>query len=264
MAEAILWHIEVSHYNEKARWALDYKHVPHERRAPPPGLHMAIAMWLTRGDCKTFPVLELDGERIGDSTKIIEALERRYPEPPLYPEDPEERGRALELEDFVDEELAPHVRLLAWHEAIKDRDTFDRFAARMLPDRLQDRAGRLAGSYASAFLRARYGVADPQAADLAKRKIEAALDRIEAELDGGEYLVGDGFSVADLTGASILYPVFRPPEGPRIPFDAPVPLQRYFDSLADRPAIEWAREMFRRHRGTSAATGSRGLAAASV
>jgi glutathione S-transferase len=264
MAEAILWHIEVSHYNEKARWALDYKRVPHERRAPPPGLHMAIAMWLTRGQCKTSPVLELDGKGIGDSTKIIEALERRYPEPPLYPEDPEERSRALELEDFIDEELAPHVRLLVFHEAIKDRDAFDRFAAMMLPHRLRERGARLAGSYASAFLRARYGVADPQAADLAKRKIEAALDRIEAELDAGEYLVGDGFSVADLTGASILYPVFRPPEGPHIPFDYPEPLRRYFDSLADRPAIEWAREMFRRHRGTSAATRSSGLAAATA
>ena len=33
----VLWHIEVSHYNEKARWALDHKGIEHERRAPPPG-----------------------------------------------------------------------------------------------------------------------------------------------------------------------------------------------------------------------------------
>ena len=57
-------------------------------------------------------MLVLDGEAIGDSTRIIEALERRYPEPPLYPADPEERRRALEIEDFFDEELGPHVRLL--------------------------------------------------------------------------------------------------------------------------------------------------------
>ena len=35
----VLWHIEVSHYNEKARWALDYKGIPHELRVPMPGLH---------------------------------------------------------------------------------------------------------------------------------------------------------------------------------------------------------------------------------
>jgi glutathione S-transferase len=262
MAEAVLWHIEISPANEKARWALDYKGVPHERRAPPPGFHMAVALWLTRGEGKTFPVLRLDGKVIGDSTEIIEALERRYPEPHLYPEDPDDRRRALELEDFFDEEVFPHLRRLVWHEATKDRDAFDRFAARMLPDAVQERGGRLAGSFVSAFVRARYGAGDPQAADLAKPRIEAGLDRLESQLDDGEYLVGERFSVADLTGAAVLYPLFRPPEGPRVPYDFPEPLQRYCDSLADRPAIEWAREMFRRHRGTSAATRSTGLAAA--
>ena len=102
MAAPVLWHIEVSHYNEKARWALDYKGVPHRRRAPMPGvLHPAVALAKTRKP--TFPILDIDGETIGDSTRIIEALERRYPEPPLYPADPDERRRALELEDFFDE-----------------------------------------------------------------------------------------------------------------------------------------------------------------
>src|SRR6202023_1421161 len=61
----ILWHIEISHYNEKARWALDLKGVGHERRALVPGYHMAVALALTRGRCYTTPILELDGRRIG-------------------------------------------------------------------------------------------------------------------------------------------------------------------------------------------------------
>ena len=32
-AAPILYHLQVSHYNEKARWALDYKRIPHVRRA---------------------------------------------------------------------------------------------------------------------------------------------------------------------------------------------------------------------------------------
>ena len=35
----LLWHLKVSHYNEKARWALDYKGVPHVRRAVDAGRH---------------------------------------------------------------------------------------------------------------------------------------------------------------------------------------------------------------------------------
>ena len=79
---------------------------------------MPIALALTRGKEMTFPVLTLDGKSIGDSTAIIAELERRYPEPPLYPEDPAERDRALALEDFFDEELGAHSRLLAFHHLV--------------------------------------------------------------------------------------------------------------------------------------------------
>ena len=40
----------------------------------------------------------------------------------------------------------------------------------------------------------------------------AALDRIESERAGGDYLVGEGFTVADLTAAALLYPLVWPPE----------------------------------------------------
>ena len=43
----VLWHLKVSNYNEKARWALDYKRIPHVRRAAAPGRHRAIAKGLT-------------------------------------------------------------------------------------------------------------------------------------------------------------------------------------------------------------------------
>src|SRR5262249_19627585 len=113
----VLWHLKVSPYNEKVRWALDYKHVPHARRAAVPGRHRAIARELTGGH--TLPVLVIGGEAIGDSTRIIEALERPHPEPALYPADPTERRRALEIEDFFDEELGPYLRLLVVHHALE-------------------------------------------------------------------------------------------------------------------------------------------------
>ena len=110
----VLWHIELSHYNEKARWALDHKGVPYELRAPMPGMHGPRALFQTRGKQRTLPVLELEGRSIGDSTAIIAALEEHAPEPALYPADPAERARALELEDYFDEAARagdPAVRL---------------------------------------------------------------------------------------------------------------------------------------------------------
>ena len=70
----VLWHIKVSNFNEKARWALDYKGIRHIRRDPLPGAHMLVALALTRR-VATFPVLQIDGRAIGDTTRIIATLE---------------------------------------------------------------------------------------------------------------------------------------------------------------------------------------------
>lgn len=252
MTQPILWQIDISHYSEKARWALDYKSVPYRRRAPVPSLHIPIAMWLTKGAQKTFPVLELDGERIGDSTAIIAALERRFPDPPLYPEDPVQRRRALDLEDWFDEELGPHVRLLAFHELSREPERFGELMMRTMPPPL-NRWERPVGAYGRAYVALRFGVRDAAAAEVARGKVLAALDRLEAELGDGEYLVGERLSVADLTAAALFHPLVMPPEGPLPPIEMPAAYERLRASVADRPGFRWVAETFRRHRGGSAA-----------
>src|SRR5437773_1783368 len=169
-----LWHIPVSHYSEKARWALAYKGIEHDRHAPPAGPHMLVALWLTRGGQVTLPVLELDGERIGDSTAIIAALERRFPEPPLYPEDPRERRAALELEAFYDEELGPAIRRLVFHELRSERDGYGELAARTVGGALPGPLRRLGGAYGRAFTSARFRVAGDEAADRARPAVRPA------------------------------------------------------------------------------------------
>jgi glutathione S-transferase len=251
VATPVLYHIEVSHYNEKARWALDYKGVPHKRKAPVPMAHMAWAMAMTRGQGKTFPILRLNGDTIHDSTKIIERLERDYPQPPLYPEDPGDRRRALELEEFFDEELAPHIRRAAFAVMTRDPDAFAWIAA--------PRAGRLmhagfkgAAALAGPLVRKRYGINDETAAR-GREKTVAALDRLEAEIGPSGYLVGDAFTVADLTAAALSFPLVRPPEVAHLtPAPLPEPLVRFRAEHESRPSFEWVREMYRRHRGASA------------
>jgi glutathione S-transferase len=247
-----LWHIPISHYNEKVRWALDYKGVAHGRRAPLPPAHMLVSLALTRGRHSTFPVLQLDGERIGDSTAIIEALERRFPNPPLYPADGANRRRALELEDWFDEELGPHARLLAWHEITRDRERLEQVARVQLPPALVQRSGGLAAAGMRTVLNLRYGVHNEDAASRARVKVVEAFDRLEAELGDAEYLAGDRFSVADLTAAALLYPVVLPAEGPQSGVDAPEPYERFRAPLKERRGFRWVAELYRRHRRSGA------------
>jgi glutathione S-transferase len=245
-----LWQIEISHYSEKARWALEHKGVDHVRRSPLPGTHIPISLWLTRGTHYTLPVLQLDGRTIGDSTAVIAALEERYPRRPLYPADPELRRRALALEDFFDEELGPYARLAAFHALIGEPEVFAAIAAHSVPGPM-GKVESLIGAYARGYTSLRFGANSDAAAATARAKIVAALDRLDAELEanGGEFLVGESFSVADLTAASLFFPVVGPAEGPVSPdLPTPVAMQTFRDELRDRPGFRWVEATFRDHR----------------
>jgi glutathione S-transferase len=248
-AVPVLWHLKVSHYNEKARWALDYKGIGHERRAVEPGRHRAIARQLTGG--ATFPVLSLDGEAIGDSTEIIAALEARHPDPPLYPADPAARARALALEDYFDEELGPHMRILVASRTLQSAKLFigtffgdlplrRRVSARVMFPLLRPRARRA------------FGI-DDDAVTRAWKQVRAVVERFRTELQPSGYLVGDGFTVADLTLAALVAPAVAPPQ-----FPYPQPqrghphLAQLREALAEAGLLEWAHDMYARHRGVSA------------
>jgi glutathione S-transferase len=244
MAAPVLWHIEVSHYNEKARWALDYKGIPHRRRAPMPGvLHPLVALAKTRKPL--LPILDIDGESIGDSTRIIATLERRYPEPPLYPADPDERRRALELEDFFDEQVAPYMRRLLFWELSRDGE---RAAKGLRALGAPVPPGRLAGPTVAVVAR-RYG-GNAKAMEDARAHAVAGFERVVAETGPSGYLVGDAFSVADLTAASILFHLAEPPEFQYVIPEFPPNVYEFRDSLPPE-SLEWIRRMWREHRPAS-------------
>jgi glutathione S-transferase len=249
-ARPVLWHLPISHYSEKVRWALDYKAIQHDRRAPIGGYHIPAALVLTRGRNYTLPVIALDGRHIGDSTAIIAALEQRHPDPPLYPADPVERRRALELEDWFDEQLGPYIRRFVFHALRSEPDTFDELASQQVPRPLR-RYRRAAGAYARAFTGLRFQTVSDRRADEALQKTLAGLDRLESELAGHEYLVGERFTVADLTAAALFYPLVLPPEGP-LQLAPPASAAAVRESLADRPGFRWVQQMFARHRNKGA------------
>jgi glutathione S-transferase len=112
---------------------------------------------------------------------------------------------------------------------------------------------RVSAPVGRGILRLRYGIND-EAARVARDKTVAALDRIEAELQPSGYLVGDRFTVADLTAAALVFRLVRSPEAPYLlPPPLPPAVERFRAEASGRRAFEWVKEMYRRHRGRSAA-----------
>ncbi len=102
------------------------------------------------------------------------------------------------------------------------------------------------------FYRFRHKISDRKL-EADRATVNTMLDRIEQERQGRAYLVGDGFTVADLTAAALLSPALQPPEI-QYPLRVELPpyLQDYRAKLLEHPAAHWAADIYRRHRGSSA------------
>jgi glutathione S-transferase len=247
VSRPLLWHLPISHFSEKVRWAFDWKRVPHRRRVMPPGLHPLGGLLLTRGRQVTMPVLEIDGGRVADSTEIVAVLEERFPALSLYPAAAASRERALSLEDWFDENLGPYARQWGFNALLTEPEAVRAFAVKQTEWAPFNVPTDLFAPVAKGFLDLRYSVGDEAGVEEARGKLVQVLDRLEAELDG-DHLVGNRFTIADLTAAALFYPLVLPPEGPWQPVRTAA-FEEFQSSVRDRPGFHWVEDTFRRHRG---------------
>lgn len=243
MAEIELFQFEGSHFNEKARWGLDWKSVDHERTSLLPGPHMRTMKKLT-GETQT-PALR-DGETVvAGSTAILEHLEARFPEPALFPADAAERERALALVSHWDAEVGPAVRLAKFFEVMESAYAVGTFG--------QSQSALTKVLYRATFplvggLMKRMMSINPENAAAAREVTRGAFDFVAKEPGPAGYLIGDRFTVADLTCAALLMPCVTLEEWGGPP-DADTEKNRaWLAKWADHPGAEWVRETYRRHR----------------
>ncbi len=240
----VLWHLAMSHYNEKVRWAFDYKRVPHVRRAVMPPAHALVAMRLGRRD--TFPVMTLGDRVYPDSTEIIAALEEIAPDPPLYPSDPAGRARALELEERFDMGIGRTVRQVGYQGVLADPPVAIEMLSIGGPP-ARRRAVSILFPALARGMRKRFRVPGP-GDDGPLAELEAEIAFIGREVGESGFLVGDRFSVADLTAASLLAPVVCAEEMPAGLPPFPQQLQELSARLRDTAGGSWARSIYLEYR----------------
>lgn len=118
------------------------------------------------------PAIEDDGFTLADSTAIALYLDARYPQVPLVPEDPQLRGRAIFLDEFADTLLAGSgLKVL-----------FNRLVGPKLLRVGGDEAVALQG----------------------EAELPRWFDWLENTVPDDGWLLGDMFSLADISVASVL------------------------------------------------------------
>jgi glutathione S-transferase len=250
MSEARLVTIAMSHYCEKARWVLDATGIPYREEAHAPVAHL----FATRpAGGKTVPLLVHDGRVFGDSTEIAryaESLARK--ERRLVPEEPEAQARVLAMEEELDETIGIDARLLAYWFELKDRERARALVARMMRLR-SPLAQRVVAPLFRTLIFRKYRVSE-HAAELAIARVRATFARLGKTLETSDYLVGDRFTLADLTFAALASPMLAPPEHPITGRAAVTPAPEVAAlraELAAMPAGRHVLRVYREHRGVA-------------
>ncbi|MFZ2649705.1 MAG: glutathione S-transferase [Burkholderiaceae bacterium] len=237
-----------SPYNEKARWALDLKRVPHRRRSLLPGPHLAVVKRIT-GRSAT-PVLVHDGGAIDGSARILEWLEARHPTPALLPQEAAQRDEALRIQRWFDDDITPRMRRTVLDALLSEPSMFARvFGDGAAP--LKRWAYACIVPLAAPLVRKGNGITGAASVEDGHRAAAQAFDFVAQRSAATGYLCGAAFSIADLTAASTLA-VFVKPE--HSPMASPQPVGRSLQALLDRyakhPGADWVRRVYAQHRAS--------------
>jgi glutathione S-transferase len=254
MARPLLLTVPFSHFCEKARWALDYAGVDYVEEGHIPGFHR-LAVGRTKSPNSSVPVLVTDDETLGDSSDILAWADAKAPVgQELYPKDEAARREVLALEDELDEELGPHIRRVLYFYILGER----RLAFGLMDQQTPgwERAALRVGSPFLFFGMRRFMTIERSTAEDSRDRVFRLFDAMDARLkDGRRYLVGDRFTAADLTLASLAGPSVMPPEHPvRFPRmeDLPPAASAIFREVRQRPVAEYLTRMYARHRQATA------------
>jgi glutathione S-transferase len=211
-----LYSIPFSHYNEQARWVLDYHHVPYREHKYLPGYHMLPLMWAKKGKGKSdristkysTPCLVRENSVLQDSVEIMLAIDQEngdslFSPPGILKE--EVQRQVLHYHDY----LGPHTRRLAYHYLLDDPKVFVKLARKNV-GAFQSLSLPLVFGAFKAFISKGLGVT-PERAQKSNGYILQELEQVEQTLvDGRPFLCGKAFSAADIAFSSMLAPVLLP------------------------------------------------------
>ena len=248
-----LYVFAISHYCEKARWALDHYDIAYALEHLAPGKHAEVAKQVGAPGTSV-PWLVADGELVHGSAAILDwaGAHASGAAPSLEPA-PEHAAECRAIEERLDDVAGVHVRRTYYSEALVDDPVS---VMPMFADDLAREDREMIRKNWDIVVKLMIGAMDlgPEQGQESLRILEGELDWCERLLaDGRLYLLGEDFTRADVTAASLLAPIVIPAEHPTYGrLSVPPRASALVERWRDRPAVRWVREIYRKHRKPNA------------
>jgi glutathione S-transferase len=240
-----LYTFDISHFSEKARWALDYEGLDYEEKVLVPGPHQLVTRRIARKT--SVPVLEHDGHVVQGSSAILDYLERGLGAAKLAPKSDAALADAQSLEQRVDRAFGLGAQRVLYSALLRDRKAVTALWTANGPTWARWFYA-LAYPGVAAVVARMYRTKDEAAVEQSKRDFVAMFDELDARLERQPYLGGDAPGRADISVASLFAPVCRP-EQHRVKWpEVPEALQPFVATLSGRPTWQHTLRMYREHR----------------
>lgn len=247
---AVLITMPHSHYAEKARWALDRVALPYREEPHVPLFHRFAT---GRHGGGSVPVLVHGTRRFVDSTDIAVHADAVCGGDLLYPREPALRREFEALEERFDAELGPHTRRWAYAQLLPEKRLLRRAMSRGVPG-FEASVLPLMMPLVLSLIRSQLRIT-PESAQRSLERVRGVFREVDERLgDGRHYLVGERFSIADLTFAALAAPVLFP-AGYGAAYlaldEAPAAMREEVLRLRDTIAGRFALRLFAQDRLTS-------------
>lgn len=241
--------IPISHYCDKARWALDRAGIDYREDGHIPMFHWRVAQPVK--GTRTVPIVVHEGGAAVDSTDILHLVDTRLPvEQRLFPEDPAQRAEVEKWEERFDRSLGPATRRWAYFHLLPNAALTVAVVGQGAP-KWEGVATRLLFPLYAGLLRRGLKITAPKAAQSLAKTKEILAEVGEALSDGRRYLVGDRLTAADVAFASLAAPALLPPDHPAfvVPWDQVPPAMRgEVEAMRATPAGAFALRLYREDR----------------
>ena len=240
--------IPISHFCEKARWALGRAGLEYQEEAHVQVVHAIAAR--RAGGGRTVPVLVCDEASCPSRVDRGLRREARPADRAFEPDDPVELAEAVRIERWLDVDLGPHTRRWTYWEMRDERELASAYNLTGVPDWERASFPVLYRPLFEAVKRV-LDVTPETTAD-SKLRVRAVFDTVGERLaDGRPFLVGERFSRADLSFAALAAPVLMPEQyGIPLPklHELPAAWAEDIADLRAHPAGAFALRMFADYR----------------